>query len=324
MPWSLPSDVTTLCFTFLGYSSVSCASVSRLFQAVADNVEFGTETINVSDPGAIPDKAARKIINMNISRAVYLDEGKFANLRGLRIHLQHWYIDHGFLTDSMYCLGLPHTQHLTSITMVSCVYCNSRTMEEFCLFGSLMPDLKFLTIDAHISHPKSMTLNLAMMPALEELFIAPDSNIHIYDGDVSKILDRVNAPIRFPSGSLPDVTHLVASHAKDTVRWIGDRDYNITVLLRHAPRLQQLDMRRVRMEHLCCAWNREDAEEKARIRDHVRNIGTVAFNSDIEEEHDWWTEFDWQVKHSLFCPPRIRKGHCSFQWRTHDVPDIHG
>ena len=242
------------------------------------------------------------------------------------INFQHWYINNGFFTDSMYCLGLPHTRHLTSITMVSYmgVYCNSRTMEEFCLFGSLMPDLKFLTIDAHISHPKSMTLNLAMMPALEELFIAPHSNIHIYDGDVSKILDRVNAPIRFPGGALPDVTHLVASHAKDTFRWIGDRDYNITVLLRHAPRLQQLDMRGVRMEHLCFVWNREDAEEKARIHDHVRNIGTVAFNSDIDEEHDWWTEFNWWVKHSLFCPPRIRKGNCSFQWRTHDVPDIHG
>ena len=323
-----------------------------MFRVAADNVEFGTETVDVYDHYIIPVKATSKIINMRLvaDNKLGLDEAKFINLRGLLIDFgasKSWIsnsnIDHDEDFARNPCLDIPHTRYLTALTVVSWhgiidpvhpeSYGLSSHPEEFHLVSSPMPNLKFLTIDSHMFLSEA-TLNLDMMPALEEIYIAPNSNISLAAVHINECLslDRVNAPIDFSRGGdhyhavLPDVTHLVAWVVACTTDYysFADLQYNITVLLTGAHRLEELDMRGVqvdRLDHQWIHWDDQEEEEKAKdiIYDRIRKIETVSFNSlRVDHEFDWWVEFGWQAKFGwLMC---LAKGERSFQWRSHDVP----
>ena len=348
MPWPLPHSVTTLCLGFIGYTSAPCASVCRIFRIAADNVIFGTETVNVRDPSIIPDKIASKIINMNLLSHAFLSEFRFANLRGLRIDFgdlenvnqetsrcfnqcnecsESDYCD--CHSDWFYCLDLPHTPHLTAITVVSwngtidpylgILDYKCEMFPRFSLFQSRMPALEFLTIDANIFTNSMMTLELRQTPALKELYISPDSNIRIRTDDINKVLDRVNAPVDFcavySTVVLPDVTHFVAhthvNHDQD------DNYYGIRALFSNAYRMQHLDMRGVKMDVVDPHWDCDEEEEemKAIIWNNIQNIETIRFNSAVNDV-GWWAKGERTAS-------RLRRKGKNFQWRRYDVPKPH-
>ena len=254
--WVIPVVIHTKCFSFLEPNyAARCARVCHLFHTVSEAWDWGNGTIFVSDPMELPNKVARKIINMRLTVPCDLDPEKFANLRGLRIDFSgcqgYRCIDFGD-TQGGLILRVPFTEHLESVTIASWPVTDPfiDDLPGLELFTDPVPSLRYLSILCKMFEPTypAAVMSFITTPNLQELFISPETNLMCYTSEMRGLADlqRVNArlAVNEPDDTpVLELTHLVAHPAPyaDSAYKCCTHPTDLNSFLAGASRLEELD-----------------------------------------------------------------------------------